>query len=95
MGKLLIDNWNVSNGQANNQAGKGGIGVGGLLFVVLIVIKLTEKCSFWNGSFPDWLKSTNRWWDGWFLVFAPLWVPLVVILGICFIVAIFVAIFKN
>lgn len=73
----------------------GNIGIGGILFLALLITKITEKCSFWNGSFPDWLKSTDRWWDGWFLVFASLWVPLVVILGICFIIAIFVAIFKN
>lgn len=95
MGKLLL---NENNAQASNQVGKSGIGVGGLLFIVLFVIKLTEKCSFWNGSFPDWLRSTDRWWDGWFLVFLPLWAPLVIVIGIIlvvFIIALIITVLKG
>ena len=59
-----------------------------LVFIVFLVVKLTEKCTFWNGSFPRFLMSTESWWDGWFMVFLPLWigVPIVLILLIIFII---------
>ena len=46
---------------------------GSLTFVVFLVMKLTEKCAFWGNNFPRFLKSTEAWWDGWFMVFLPLW----------------------
>ena len=47
-----------------------------LIFVVFLVMKLTENCTFWGDNFPRFLKSTEAWWDGWFMVFLPLWVGL-------------------
>ena len=59
-----------------------------LIFVVFLVMKLTENCTFWGDNFPRFLKSTEAWWDGWFMVFLPLWVGLpiaFIIFLICFI----------
>ena len=59
-----------------------------LIFVVHLVMKLTENCTFWGDNFPRFLKSTEAWWDGWFMVFLPLWVGLpiaLIIFLICFI----------
>jgi len=50
-----------------------GIGLGGLLFVIFLIMKLTE--SSWGDHFPRFLQSTDAWWDGWFMVFLPLWAP--------------------
>ena len=58
------------------KGGSGGSCLGSLIFVVFLVMKLTEKCAFWGDSFPRFLKSTSAWWDGWFMVFLPLWVGL-------------------
>lgn len=66
-----------------------GSGIFGLIFIVFLVMKLTEKCVFWGDSFPRFLKSTEVWWDGWFMVFLPLWVCLPIVL-IIFIFIIFI-----
>ena len=59
-----------------------GIGLGGILFVIFLIMKLTEPLSFWNGHFPRFLQSTEAWWDGWFMVFLPLWVPFAIAIAI-------------
>ena len=53
-----------------------------LIFVIFLVMKLTEKCAFWGDNFPRFLKSTEAWWDGWVMVFLPLWrgLPIVLII---------------
>ena len=43
-----------------------------LIFVVFLVMKLTENCTFWGDNFPRFLKSTEAWWESWFIVFLPL-----------------------
>jgi hypothetical protein len=55
-----------------------GIGLGGLLFIAFLAMKLTEDLSFWGGHFPRFLQSTDAWWDGWFMVLLPLWAPFVI-----------------
>jgi len=60
----------------------GGIGLGGILFVIFLIMKLTEHLSFWNGHFPRFLQSTDAWWDGWFMVFLPLWIPFAIVIAI-------------
>ena len=70
------------------KGGSGGSCLGSLIFVIFLMMKLTEKCAFWGDSFPRFLKSTSAWWDGWFMVFLPLWVGLpiaLIIFLICFI----------
>ena len=54
----------------------GSSGLSTLVFIVFLVMKLTERCAFWGGNFPRFLQSTSAWWDGWFMVFLPLWVGL-------------------
>ena len=71
-----------------NKNGGSGSSLASLIFVIFLVMKLTENCAFWGDSFPRFLKSTEAWWDGWFMVFLPLWVGLpiaLIILLICFI----------
>jgi hypothetical protein len=75
----MSDNKNVSGG--------GTLPI--LIFIVFLVMKLTEKCAFWGDSFPRFLKSTEVWWDGWFMVFLPLWVGLPIVLIILLIWLIF------
>jgi len=53
------------------QVGSGGIGLGGLLFVAFLVLKLCGVISW------SW------WW-----VFAPLWLPIAIFLGIIIVVAV-------
>ena len=48
---------------ANEKTTSGGIGLGGVLFVVFLVLKLTHVI--------DW----SWWW-----VFAPIWLPVVILL---------------
>ena len=79
----------------NNHVSSSGIGIGGILFIVFLVMKLTEKCAFWGDSFPRFLKSTEAWWDGWFMVFLPLWGGLVVAVAIILIVCIFALIVNR
>lgn len=79
----------------NNHVSSSGIGIGGLLFIVFLVMKLTEKCAFWGDSFPRFLKSTEAWWDGWFMVFLPLWGGLVIAVAILLIVCIFALIVNR
>jgi len=79
----------------NNHVSSSGIGIGGLLFVVFLIMKLTEKCAFWGDSFPRFLKSTEAWWDGWFMVFLPLWGGLVIAVAILIIVCIFALIVNR
>ena len=79
----------------DNHASSSGIGIGGILFVVFLVMKLTEKCAFWGDSFPRFLKSTEAWWDGWFMVFLPLWGGLVIAVAILLIVCIFALIVNR
>ena len=78
-----------------NHVSSSGIGIGGLLFVVFLIMKLTEKCAFWGDSFPRFLKSTEAWWDGWFMVFLPLWGGLVIAAAILLIVCIFALIVNR
>lgn len=71
---------------SENEGGSGGSCLGSLIFVVFLVIKLTEKCIFWGDNFPRFLKSTEAWWDGWFMVFLPLWICLpiaLIVLLVC------------
>jgi hypothetical protein len=79
----------------NNHVSSSGIGIGGVLFVVFLIMKLTEKCAFWGDSFPRFLKSTEAWWDGWFMVFLPLWGGLVIAVAILLIVCIFALIVNR
>jgi hypothetical protein len=79
----------------NNHVSSSGIGIGGVLFVVFLIMKLTEKCAFWGDSFPRFLKSTEAWWDGWFMVFLPLWGGLVIAVAILIIVCIFALIVNR
>lgn len=78
-----------------SHASSSGIGIGGVLFVVFLIMKLTEKCAFWGDSFPRFLKSTEAWWDGWFMVFLPLWGGLVIAVAILLIVCIFALIVNR
>ena len=78
----------------NSHVSSRGIGIGGILFVVFLVMKLTEKCAFWGDSFPRFLKSTEAWWDGWFMVFLPLWGGLVIAVAIL-LIAILIALIVN
>ena len=57
-----------------------------LVFFAFFICKLSENCSFWGNGFPNFLKSTKLWWDGWFMVFFPLWctAPLVFSIFIMF-----------
>jgi len=71
-----------------------GVGIGGLLFVIFLIMKLTEKCAFWGDSFPRFLKSTEAWWDGWFIVFLPLWGGLV-IAGVIVLIVCILALILN
>ena len=59
------------------------------LFLIFFIMKLTEKCAFWGEGFPRFLKSTEAWWDGWFMVFLPLWIGLPIVI-ITLIVVIFI-----
>ena len=63
-----------------NKNGGNGNCLASLIFVIFLVMKLTENCAFWGDSFPRFLKSTEAWWDGWFMVFLPLWVGLPIVL---------------
>ena len=62
-----------------------------LVFVIFFVMKLTEKCEFWGNNFPRFLQSTEAWWDGWFMVFLPLWIGL----PIALIILVFAIIFRK
>jgi hypothetical protein len=65
---------------------------GFILFILFFLIKITEPFSFWNGHFPRFLQSTLSWWDGWFMVFLPLWLPIAVI-ALIFIIFLIIAYF--
>ena len=80
--------------ESSSSSSSSGIGIGGLLFIVFIIMKLTEKCAFWGDSFPRFLKSTEAWWDGWFMVFLPLWGGLV-IAGAILLIAIIIALIAS
>jgi hypothetical protein len=80
--------------ESSSSSSSSGISIGGLLFIVFLVMKLTEKCAFWGDSFPRFLKSTEAWWDGWFMVFLPLWGGFV-ISGVILLVAILIALIVN
>lgn len=62
-----------------SSSGNGGV-LGSLIFIAFLIMKLTEKCAFWGDNFPRFLKSTEVWWDGWFMVFLPLWGSLPILL---------------
>jgi hypothetical protein len=59
---------------SKSSSASSGCGIGSLVFIVFLVMKLTEKCAFWGDNFPRFLKSTEVWWDGWFMVLLPLWI---------------------
>lgn len=80
--------------ESSSSSSSSGISIGGLLFIVFLVMKLTEKCAFWGDSFPRFLKSTEAWWDGWFMVFLPLWGGFV-ISGAILLIAIIIALIVN
>lgn len=80
--------------ESSSSSSSSGIGIGGLLFIVFLIMKLTEKCAFWGDSFPRFLKSTEAWWDGWFMVFLPLWGGLV-IAGAILLIAIIIALIAS
>ena len=73
--------------ESSSSSASSGVGLGGLVFIIFLIIKLTEKCAFWGDAFPRFLKSTEAWWDGWFMVFLPLWggfiVGVVILLIVC------------
>lgn len=71
-----------------------GVSLGGLVFIIFLIIKLTEKCAFWGDAFPRFLKSTEAWWDGWFMVFLPLWGGLI-IAGVVLLIACLIAWLVN
>lgn len=79
----------------NTNVSSSGIGIGGLLFVIFLILKLTEKCAFWGDTFPRFLKSTSAWWDGWFMVFLPLWLPIVLVISILLIVLIVLKVISS
>ena len=58
------------------------VSTNGILFIVFLIIKLTEKMPWWGENFPRFLKETPAWWDGWFMVFLPLWAPIALVLAI-------------
>lgn len=69
---------------SKEQTASRGIGLGGLIFIVFLVLKLAEI-----GQVADW----SWWW-----VTSPLWIPIVLILGIMGLIALFaliVAIFSK
>lgn len=74
---------------SKSSSASSGCSIGGLIFIVFLVMKLTEKCAFWGDNFPRFLKSTEAWWDGWFMVFLPLWIGLPIVLIILLIWFIF------
>lgn len=80
--------------ESSSSSSSSGISIGGLLFVVFLIMKLTEKCAFWGDSFPRFLKSTEAWWDGWFMVFLPLWGGFV-ISGAILLIAIIIALIMS
>ena len=80
--------------ESSSSSSSSGIGIGGLLFIVFLIMKLTEKCAFWGDSFPRFLKSTEAWWDGWFMVFLPLWGGLV-IAGVILLIAIIITLIAS
>ena len=45
-----------------------------IITLLLIVLKLSEPLEIWNGHFPTFLKSTELVFDGWFLVFLPMFI---------------------
>jgi len=51
----------------------GGIGLGGVVFVVFLVLKLLDNAGALNGDFS---------WLTWFWVFFPLWIGAAVGLGL-------------
>lgn len=59
----------------------GGIGLSGLVFIVFLVLKLAEI-----GAVANW----SWWW-----VTSPLWIPVVLVLGIVIIAILFAAIFSK
>jgi small Trp-rich protein len=59
----------------NKQTASSGIGLGGLIFIVFLVMKLAEI-----GQVANW----SWWW-----VTSPLWIPVALILGIFGVVLIF------
>ena len=46
---------------SKSEISSGGSCLGSLIFVVFLVMKLTEKCAFWGDNFPRFLKSTEAW----------------------------------
>lgn len=84
----------MSNSSSSSSASASGVSLGGLLFIVFLIMKLTEKLSFWGDSFPRFLKSTEAWWDGWFMVFLPLWGGIVIALAI-WILVLLIAVIVN
>lgn len=80
----------------SNKSSSGTSGVlSSLIFIAFLAMKLTEKCAFWGDSFPRFLKSTEAWWDGWFMVFLPLWVGLPIALIVMIIWFILIGINKE
>lgn len=63
-----------------------------ILFILLLLIKITELLSFWNDHFPRFLQSTSSWQDGWFIVFLPLQ-PLIVTIALILIIFLIIAYF--
>jgi hypothetical protein len=65
-----------SNGKVVVQNGSTGIGLGGLIFVVFLILKLAKVAPF-----VDW----SWWW-----IFAPLWIPVALVIGVLIIIGIIV-----
>lgn len=80
--------------ESKSSSSSSGVSLGGLVFIIFLIIKLTEKCVFWGDAFPRFLKSTEAWWDGWFMVFLPLWGGLIVA-GVVLLIACLIAWIVN
>jgi hypothetical protein len=61
-------------------ASSGGFGLSGAVFIVFLVLKLTDT------------EPVSNW--GWIWIFSPLWIPWVILIGIGLIVLVVWGIFK-
>ena len=45
---------------SENKGGSGGNCLGSLIFVIFLMMKLTEKCAFWGDNFPRFLHKNRQ-----------------------------------
>ena len=57
-----------------------GIGIGTVIFLIFLVLKLAE------------IGPVAKW--SWWAVTSPLWVPIIIVIGIAILIGLFTAIFK-